>query len=88
VGPVITAHDPHSTLVYSMTKYDARIQAAMKEVAGEMSCVTSSILRRRLSGDDARNSGEVAHRDDRRESRRREQRAHHVRLIDAMLNDE
>jgi hypothetical protein len=29
-------HNPHNTLVYSMTKFDERLQTAMKEVAGEM----------------------------------------------------
>jgi hypothetical protein len=35
-GKETASHNPHNTLVYSMTKYDARIQAAMKEVADEM----------------------------------------------------
>jgi hypothetical protein len=35
-GKETASHNPHNTLVYSMTKYDARIQAAMKDVADEM----------------------------------------------------
>ena len=35
-GVATTAHNPHNTLVYSMTPYDARVQAAMKPVADEM----------------------------------------------------
>ena len=35
-GKETASHNPHNTLVYSMTKYDPRIQAAMKEVADEM----------------------------------------------------
>jgi hypothetical protein len=35
-GKETASHNPHNTLVYSMTTYDARIQAAMKEVADEM----------------------------------------------------
>ena len=35
-GKETASHNPHNTLVYSMTKYDARLQAAMKEVADEM----------------------------------------------------
>jgi len=35
-GKETTSHNPHNTLVYSMTPYDPRIQAAMKEVADEM----------------------------------------------------
>jgi len=35
-GKETASHNPHNTLVYSMTKYDARIQAAMKEVADDM----------------------------------------------------
>ena len=35
-GKETASHNPHNTLVYSMTPYDARIQAAMKEVADEM----------------------------------------------------
>ena len=35
-GKETASHNPHNTLVYSMTKYDARIQAAMKEVADEI----------------------------------------------------
>jgi hypothetical protein len=38
-GKETASHNPHNTLVYSMTKYDARIQAAMKEVADEMNKV-------------------------------------------------
>jgi hypothetical protein len=35
-GKETASHNPHNTLVYSMTKFDERLQAAMKEVAGEM----------------------------------------------------
>jgi hypothetical protein len=35
-GKETASHNPHNTLVYSMTPYDARIQAAMKGVADEM----------------------------------------------------
>jgi hypothetical protein len=35
-GKETASHNPHNTLVYSMTTYDARLQAAMKEVADEM----------------------------------------------------
>jgi len=35
-GKETASHNPHNTLVYSMTKYDPRIQAAMKEVADDM----------------------------------------------------
>jgi hypothetical protein len=38
-GKETASHNPHNTLVYSMTKYDPRIQAAMKEVADEMNKV-------------------------------------------------
>ncbi|MBL0124943.1 MAG: hypothetical protein IPP88_20225 [Betaproteobacteria bacterium] len=35
-GKETASHNPHNTLVYSMTKYDDRLQAAMKGVAEEM----------------------------------------------------
>jgi len=38
-GKATASHNPHNTLVYSMTPYDARIQAAMKAVADEMNGV-------------------------------------------------
>jgi len=38
-GKATSSHNPHNTLVYSMTPYDARIQAAMKPVADEMNRV-------------------------------------------------
>ena len=38
-GKETASHNPHNTLVYSMTPYDARIQAAMKDVADEMNRV-------------------------------------------------
>jgi hypothetical protein len=38
-GKPTASHNPHNTLVYSMTPYDARIQAAMKDVADEMNRV-------------------------------------------------
>ena len=44
--------------------------------------------RGKRSGDHARNSGEVAHRDDLREPRSGEHRAHGVRLIVAVLDGE
>jgi len=38
-GKPTASHNPHNTLVYSMTPYDARVQAAMKNVADEMNRV-------------------------------------------------
>lgn len=38
-GKETASHNPHNTLVYSMAKYDARLQAAMQEVADEMNKV-------------------------------------------------
>ena len=38
-GKETASHNPHNTLVYSMAPYDARIQAAMKNVADEMNKV-------------------------------------------------
>jgi hypothetical protein len=35
-GKETASHNPHNTLMYSMTKYDDRLQAAMKDVADEM----------------------------------------------------
>lgn len=35
-GKETASHNPHNTLVYSMTKFDPRLQAAMKEVADEL----------------------------------------------------
>lgn len=35
-GKETASHNPHTTLMYSMTPYDARLQAGMKEVADEM----------------------------------------------------
>jgi hypothetical protein len=34
-GKETASHNPHNTLMYSMTPYDARLQAAMKELADE-----------------------------------------------------
>ena len=34
-GKEVRSHNPHNTLVYSMTKYDDRIQASMKQMAEE-----------------------------------------------------
>ena len=34
-GKETASHNPHNTLMYSMARYDARLQAAMKEVADE-----------------------------------------------------
>jgi hypothetical protein len=36
-GKETASHNPHNTLVYSMSRYDERIQTAMKAVADEMS---------------------------------------------------
>lgn len=38
-GKETASHNPHNTLVYSMTKFDERLQAAMKEVANEMNSI-------------------------------------------------
>jgi hypothetical protein len=38
-GKETASHNPHNTLMYSMTKYDARLQAAMKDFAAEMNKV-------------------------------------------------
>jgi hypothetical protein len=38
-GKETASHNPHNTLMYSMTKYDDRLQAAMKNVADEMNKV-------------------------------------------------
>jgi hypothetical protein len=38
-GKETASHNPHNTLMYSMTKYDARLQGAMKEFADEMNRV-------------------------------------------------
>jgi hypothetical protein len=38
-GKETASHNPHNTLVYSMARYDDRIQAAMKGVADEMNKV-------------------------------------------------
>lgn len=38
-GKETASHNPHATLVYSMTNYDARVQAGMKEIADEMNKV-------------------------------------------------
>ncbi len=38
-GKETASHNPHNTLVYSMTRYEERIQAAMKGVADEMNKV-------------------------------------------------
>ena len=38
-GKETASHNPHNTLVYSMAKYDERIQAAMKLVADDMNKV-------------------------------------------------
>jgi hypothetical protein len=35
-GKETASHNPHNTLVYSMTKFDPRLQAAIKEVADEL----------------------------------------------------
>ncbi len=35
-GKETASHNPHNTLMYSMTKYDDRLQAAMKSFAAEM----------------------------------------------------
>lgn len=41
-GKETASHNPHNTLVYSMKTYDARLQAAMKEVADEMNKILPS----------------------------------------------
>lgn len=38
-GKETASHNPHNTLVYSMTRYDDRLQAAMKAVADDMNKV-------------------------------------------------
>jgi hypothetical protein len=38
-GKETASHNPHNTLMYSMTKYDERLQAAMKDFAAEMNQV-------------------------------------------------
>jgi len=38
-GKETASHNPHNTLMYSMTRYDERLKAAMKEVADEMNAV-------------------------------------------------
>ena len=38
-GKETASHNPHNTLTYSMTKYDERLQAAMKSFADEMNKV-------------------------------------------------
>lgn len=38
-GKPTASHNPHNTLMYSMTPYDARLQAAMKDVADEMNTI-------------------------------------------------
>ena len=41
-GKETASHNPHNTLMYSMTPYDARLQAAMKEVADDMNKILPS----------------------------------------------
>ena len=38
-GKETASHNPHNTLMYSMTRYDARLQSAMKAVADEMNAI-------------------------------------------------
>jgi hypothetical protein len=38
-GKETASHNPHNTLMYSMTRYDERLKAAMKEFADEMNAV-------------------------------------------------
>ena len=38
-GKETASHNPHNTLLYSMTRYDDRLKAAMKDVADEMNRV-------------------------------------------------
>jgi hypothetical protein len=47
-GKETASHNPHNTLVYSMTKYDARLQAAMQEVAKEMNAILSDGIETRF----------------------------------------
>ena len=39
VSGVYASHNPHNTLMYSMTRYDDRLKAAMKQFADEMNAV-------------------------------------------------
>ena len=39
VSGVFASHNPHNTLMYSMTRYDDRLKAAMNEFAAEMNAV-------------------------------------------------
>lgn len=43
-GRETASHNPHHTLVYSMTPYDARLQSAMAEVAEEMNREMNRVL--------------------------------------------
>jgi len=47
-GKETASHNPHNTLVYSMTRYDARLQAAMQEVAKEMNAILSDGIETRF----------------------------------------
>ena len=38
-GQEVRAHNPHTTLVYSMTLYDARLQDAMKQEADKFNAI-------------------------------------------------
>ncbi len=38
-GKEVRSHNPHNTLVYSMTKFDPNVQAAMKQVADDLNKV-------------------------------------------------
>jgi len=47
-GKETASHNPHNTLVYSMTRYDARLQAVMQEVAKEMNAILSDGIETRF----------------------------------------
>jgi len=48
-GKDTAAHNPHTTLVYSMTPYDSRLQAAIKDVAEELNRILPDGIDARLT---------------------------------------
>jgi len=48
-GKETAAHNPHTTLVYSMTPYDSRLQAAIKDVAEELNRILPDGIDARLT---------------------------------------
>ena len=48
-GKETASHNPHNTLMYSMTKYDDRLQAAMKSFADEMNKVLPDGIKTQFS---------------------------------------